>query len=96
LLVLGPEETRGIHHSVLKISIVLCFRRMARLQHILVSLEGPDETRALSRSVPHLFLSLKALLQCIPVLFEAPEETRGSRVRIMKLLYIFCFGEQIP
>ncbi|KIJ95982.1 hypothetical protein K443DRAFT_107937, partial [Laccaria amethystina LaAM-08-1] len=82
ILYLGPEEMRGIHHRILKISVVLCFRRMAHLQHILVSLEGPKEMRGLC-----------ALLQCIPVSFEAPEETRGSHVCVLELLYIFCFGD---
>ena len=59
---------------------------MARLQHIIVSLEGPEEMRgvcvlvpdifhiiwfwegsAVSWSVLHHFLSLKARLQCIPM-----------------------------
>ncbi|KIJ89673.1 hypothetical protein K443DRAFT_117673 [Laccaria amethystina LaAM-08-1] len=94
ILYLGPGGTRGIHHRILKISVVLCFRRMV-YSIFMMSLEGPKETRG-SRVLPHLFLSSKALLQCIPVSFEAPEETRDSRVRVLELLYIFCFGEQIP
>ncbi|KAF8218745.1 hypothetical protein L208DRAFT_1131089, partial [Tricholoma matsutake] len=92
LLVLGPEETRGIRHRILEISDMLCFRRrVACLQPILVSFEGPEETRAVSRSVLHCFSSLKACLQCILVSFEGPEATTAICALIPMLSHVFCF-----
>ncbi|KAF8233411.1 hypothetical protein L208DRAFT_1266800, partial [Tricholoma matsutake] len=39
---LGPEKTRGMRSHILEISGMLCSRRRARLQCILVAFEGPD------------------------------------------------------
>ncbi|KAF8224630.1 hypothetical protein L208DRAFT_1310208, partial [Tricholoma matsutake] len=81
ILYIGPEETRGICHRILEISDMLCFRRrVACLQPILVSFEGPEETRGLS-----------ARLQCIIVSFEGPEEMTAICAPIPLLSYVFCF-----
>jgi len=49
------------------------------------------EDYAVSWSVLHHFLSLKARFQCILVLFEGPEETSGVCHRILQIFHIIWF-----
>jgi len=48
---------------------------------------------AVSWSVLHHSLSLKACLQRIIVSFEGPEETRGARVLVPDIFHIIWFWE---
>ncbi|KIJ91121.1 hypothetical protein K443DRAFT_115518, partial [Laccaria amethystina LaAM-08-1] len=89
LLVSGPEETRGIHHRVLKISVVLCFRRMV-YPIFTMSLEGPEETRVLFEA-PEETRGSRARLQCIIVAFEGAEEMTTMGAPIPMLSCVFCF-----
>ncbi|KAF8225659.1 hypothetical protein L208DRAFT_1305382, partial [Tricholoma matsutake] len=53
LLVSGPEEMIDIHGRILEISDMLCFRR--RVYSIIVmSFEGPEETRGLPICIPEI------------------------------------------
>ena len=48
---------------------------------------------AVSRSILHHSLLLKAHLQRIIVPFEGPEETRGARVLVLDIFHIIWFWE---
>jgi len=61
--------------------------RVPELFHIIWFWEG----YAVSWSVLHHFLSLKACFQCILVSFEGPEETSGVRHHILQIFHIIWF-----
>jgi len=48
---------------------------------------------AVSQSVPHCYLLLKAHIQHIIVSFEGPKETRGAHVLIPDIFHIIWFWE---
>jgi len=61
--------------------------RVLELFHIIWFWEG----YAVSQSVLHHFLSLKARFQCIQVSFEGTEETSGACHSILKIFHIIWF-----
>jgi len=58
--------------------------RVPELFHIIWFWEG----YALSQSVLHHLLSLKARFQCILMSFEGPEETSGAHRCILQIFHI--------
>ncbi|KAF8226647.1 hypothetical protein L208DRAFT_1077645, partial [Tricholoma matsutake] len=78
ILYLRPKETRRIHYRILY--NMLCFRRRAQLQCILVSFEGPKEMRGSPVCVLKIFH-----------IVSFGGQTRGVHVHILEVFHIFWF-----